>query len=161
MELKQFESSMIREVVGLFEETILTINRRDYSEEQVKAWANNNQTSGEWVDCLENSFTYVAMIDDKIVGFGNLTGDGLFDLLYVHKDHQAKGIGSAIIRKLEAEAKLHRMKSLSTDASTTAKPFFLSRGYDVFEEQIKWIDGISFINYKMIKQECDNNDQSN
>ncbi|ASN03557.1 GNAT family N-acetyltransferase [Virgibacillus necropolis] len=151
MELKRFEKNMINEVVTVFRETILTINRKDYSMEQVKVWANNSQTLDEWLDRFEKSTTYVAIINGVIVGFGNLTEDGWIDLLYVHKDHQAEGIASGIVNQLEKDAKLRMINRLSTDASITAKPFFLSHGYQTHKEQSKLIAGVSFTNYKMTK----------
>ncbi|WP_404450954.1 GNAT family N-acetyltransferase [Virgibacillus necropolis] len=151
MELKRFESRMIHDVATLFKETILTINRKDYSAEQVELWADNRQTLVEWVDHLQHSLTYVATIDGRIVGFGNLTEEGLIDLLYVHKDHQAQGIGSKIMEQLEFDARLHNILRLTTEASITAKPFFLSLGFQVQQEQNKLIAGVKFINYKMTK----------
>lgn len=151
MELKRFESRMIDDVVALYKETILTINRKDYSAEQVETWADNRQTVEEWVYRLQQSLTYVALMGEKIVGFGNLTKEGLIDLLYVHKDHQAEGIGSKIMEQLEINARLHNIVRLTTEASITAKPFFLSQAFHVQQEQTKVITGVKFINYKMTK----------
>lgn len=151
MELKRFEKNMVNEIVSLFRETVLTINVKDYSEDQVKAWAGNSQTMDEWADRLEKSLAYVGLMDEEIVGFGNLSDNGLIDLLFVHKNHQAEGIGSMIVNQLEADAVLHNINHLTTEASITAKAFFLAHGYQVQKEQSKFVAGVQFINYKMSK----------
>lgn len=152
MELKRFEKGMVDEVVSLFRETVLTVNRKDYSKEQVEEWAANSQTTEEWIARLDKSFTYVAYMKGDIVGFSNLTDDGLIDLLYVHKNHQGDGIGSKLIERLEAEAVALGISLLTVEASITARPFFLSQGYQVQREQSKLIAGVEFINYRMMKR---------
>ncbi|WP_172840458.1 GNAT family N-acetyltransferase [Virgibacillus phasianinus] len=152
MELKRFESNRINEVITLFRETILTVNTKDYSKEQVEEWANNRHTVDEWVNRLDTSLTYIALINDKIVGFGNMTDEGLVDLLYVHKNHQAEGIGSMLVTQLEADAKRQNFNCITTEASITAKPFFLSKGYFVHQKQLKLIAGTRLTNYKMVKE---------
>ncbi|WP_430789009.1 GNAT family N-acetyltransferase [Virgibacillus flavescens] len=152
MQLKRFEKSMVDEIVTLFRETVLRVNRKDYSKEQVKEWAANAQTTEEWVARLDRSLTYVAFMKGEMVGFSNLTEDGLIDLLYVHKSHQGEGVASNLIELLEAEAVTLGISLLTVEASITARPFFLSQGYEVQQDQSKLIAGVEFINYRMIKK---------
>lgn len=46
------------------------------------------------------------MIDNQIVGFGDMSYGGELDRLYVHKDYQGKNIASAIAKRLEEDAVL-------------------------------------------------------
>ncbi|WP_369809987.1 GNAT family N-acetyltransferase [Gracilibacillus caseinilyticus] len=66
-----------------------------------------------------------------MVGFADISFLGHLDRLYVHKDFQRKGIATALVDVLESEAKKLDLLTIDTDASITAKPFFLHRGYRV------------------------------
>ncbi len=55
-----------------------------------------------------------------IVGFGDIDKCGYLDRLYVHKDHQQKGIATAICDVLEQAV----TENIITHASITAKAVF-------------------------------------
>lgn len=68
--------------------------------------------------------------------------------LFVHKNHQHKGIASAICDNLESSV---TGKKIITHSSITAKPFFEKRGYRVIREQTVIRKGISLTNFIMEK----------
>jgi putative acetyltransferase len=152
LEIRKYEKRDTEAIIKLFKETIIKINRKDYSKDQVETWANSSATLEEWDNRLKNSITYVVVIDHKIVGFGNLTANGEIDLLYTHKNFQGQGIGAAIVEKLENDAKMNDLTEMTTEASITAKRFFESKGYVVLKQQIKKFKGTEFINYIMKKK---------
>ena len=131
----------------LIYETVRSINSRDYTEEQVKIWAPDPYIYSTY----EDSYAYVADLDGKILGFSNLTHEGYLHRFYVHKNFQNQGIGSRLLDAIETKAKILDLKQIHTEASVTAKPFFLAKGYLIKEEQIKTLRGMKFINYKMYK----------
>lgn len=85
---------------------------------------------------------------DTIIGFGNITDAGYLDMLFVHKDHQGKGIASAICSVLEENC---RAEMITVNASITAKPFFERRGYRVVREQQIERNGVILTNFAMEK----------
>ena len=40
MEIRKYQAEDLEEIVQLFYETIQTVNRKDYSQEQVEVWSN-------------------------------------------------------------------------------------------------------------------------
>ena len=92
--------------------------------------------------------TIVAVKDNRIVGFGDIDTTGYLDRLYVHKDYQNQGIATAICKELE---KVVDVDKITVYASVTAKPFFMSRGYEIRKEQQVIRGGISLTNYVMEK----------
>jgi len=82
---------------------------------------------------------------------GTLLWEGYLDRLYVHKDFQRCGVRGRLLKVLESKARGLLIYKINTEASITAKPFFLAKGYLVEEEQIKIIRNISFVNFKMSK----------
>jgi len=148
--IRRYRASDQSQVGQLFYDTVHTINRRDYTQEQVDASAPEACRSG-LSRSLENSHAYVAEINGQIVGFGDITSEGTLDRLYVHKDFQRRGIASKLLEALEAKARELHLTEIHTESSITAKPFFLAKGYQVKEEQVKMVKGVPFINFKMYK----------
>jgi putative acetyltransferase len=151
MDIRRFDARDSAAVLPLLKETIFSVNLRDYTKEQCEVWANSFSDIEALKERLEKSLTYIAEFDGRIVGFGNVNGFGEIDLLYVHKNFQRRGIASALLTKLEAEAKSYGLVELTTEASITARPFFESKGYQVEAEQIKIVRECEFINFRMKK----------
>lgn len=149
MKIREYQERDILEIIKLFYETVHTINVKDYTIEQVNAWASGKTDSNKWNRSFLENYTLVAEDDEVIVGFADMDKDGYLDRLFVHKDHQGRGIATALCDRLEA----HRAGSrFTTHASITAKPFFESRGYQVIKEQIILRNGVTLKNYVMEKR---------
>lgn len=149
MIIRKYKMSDCKSLADLFYNTVHTINAKDYTVRQLNAWATGNVDLEKWNESLSEHFTLVAVDDDIIVGFGDIDCTGYLDRLYVHKNYQRQGIASAICDKLE---KAFSVKKINTNASITAKPFFIHRGYRVIKEQQVIRAGVSLTNYVMEKQ---------
>ena len=111
------------------------------------AWASGTVDLEEWNRSFLRHHTIVAESGNEIVGFGDIDDTGYLDRLYVHKNHQGKGI-AAICGKLEEIA---GGKTISVHASITARPFFEHWGYRVIREQMVIRKGIPLTNFVMEK----------
>ena len=129
MELRRYWASDCDKMAELFYQTVYCVNARDYTKEQLDAWASGTVDLEEWNRSFLRHHTIVAECGNEIVVFGDIDDTGYLDRL---KDHQGKGIASAICRKLE---ELAGGKRISVHASSTARPFFEHRGYRVIREQ--------------------------
>ena len=147
MELRRYESSDCKEVAELFYNTVHIINAKDYTKEQLDVWATQEVDLEKWNQSLQGHYSVVAVDNEIIVGFGDIDKDGYLDRLYVHADYQRKGIATAICKQLEQAVE----GKITTHASITAKPFFEKRGYRVVKQQPVQRQGISLINYIMVK----------
>jgi putative acetyltransferase len=94
----------------------------------------------------------LAVIENVLVGFAELTLDGHVDCMYVHKDYQGKSVARSLLNELLQIAEERNYEVLSTEASITAKPFFEKHGFNVTQIKRKLYNGKEFTNYKMIKQ---------
>jgi len=150
--IRRYRRSDLDSIIELFHDTIHAINARDYSQEQLNAWAPKNINRNSWHERFSSSITYVAAENDIIVGFGNLTDDGWIDMLYTHKDHQRKGIASAILLKLMEDAKSSGFTTLHTEASIVAEPLFEAYGFRLEKELAKIYNGSFFKNFVMTKE---------
>lgn len=132
----------------LFYDTVHEVNIRDYTAEQVNAWADGNIDLAAWDKSFTEHYTVVAEENGVIVGFGDITEGGYLDRLYVHKDYQRKGVATAICDALESYPDTDE---LTVHASITAKPFFISRGYSVVKKQEVVRRGVVLTNFVMKK----------
>ena len=148
MRLRAYQASDCRELAELFYNTVHTINARDYSREQIDAWAPGQADLARWNRSLQEHFSVVAVDGGILVGFGDMDETGYLDRLYVHWQHQGQGIATAIWDRLEAATP----GNIVTHASITAKPFFEKRGYKAVGEQRVERRGVFLTNFVMIKQ---------
>ena len=148
IQLRAYQSSDCAQLAELFDQTVHTVNARDYTREQLDAWATGQVDLQAWDRSFREHRTIVATVDGMIVGFGDMDRMGYLDRLYVHKDYQRQGIASLICDALERSVSGRR---ITTHASITAKPFFLCRGYRVIKEQTVFRCGIAITNYVMEK----------
>lgn len=146
--IRKYMPSDCIHLTELFYQTVHSVNAKDYTDEQLNAWATGSVNLDIWNKSLSEHYTIVAVKDNTIVGFGDIDDSGYLDRLYVHKDYQNQGIATAICNELE---RISRIAKITTHASITAKPFFTSRGYKIVKEQRVIRNGILLTNYIMEK----------
>lgn len=148
MILRRYQSSDCETLSKIFYDTIHAINIKDYSQQQVDAWATGTVDLERWDRTMSQRCTFVAVEGDTIIGFGDMDDTGYLDRLFVHKDHQGVGVATAICDALEGNVRSDRYY---TQASITAKPFFEKRGYKVVKAQQIERRGVTLNNFVMEK----------
>lgn len=151
MTFREYKSSDCASMAKLFYDTVHTVNAKDYTNEQLDAWATGSVNLEGWNRSFLEHNTLIAEIDGTIVGFADMDNTGYLDRLFVHKDFQHKGIACALVTELERRARCDYLSYFETYASITAKPFFEKHGYVVEKENKAIRNGIELLNYKMIK----------
>ncbi|OIQ22532.1 MAG: GNAT family N-acetyltransferase [Flavobacterium sp. MedPE-SWcel] len=150
--LRNYKPEDITSIVTLFRGTVHMVNAKDYSQDQINAWAPEDIDVEKWKGKLLRHHTVVAECNGVICGFGDIDDTGYFDHLFVHKDYQGCGIATQIVAAIESYAKQEKFKVITVAVSITAKPFFLSKGYIVVKEQEVEYKGQKFINFSMKKE---------
>ena len=148
--IRPFKSSDLAEVIRLFKEAVAAINKRDYTPEQIAVWTDID--SNHWLKELEQNITFVAQIGSTIVGFADMSHEGYFDRMYVHKDYQGRWISLHLFKALEKAARELGLNKITTDCSITAKVPAQRIGFVVVKEQIVERKGTQFTNYHMEKK---------
>ena len=149
--VRDFASADIDSLLDLFRDSVRNVARKDYSEEQVLAWAPDDLDRPAWASKCASRQTFVAELDDTLAGFGDLEPDGHLDMMFVHSRFQRRGIASMLLEKIESSARRRHIARLYTEASITAKPFFEHRGFQMIAPQVVRKRGQEFINYRMEK----------
>ena len=135
----------------LFYDTVNEINSRDYSPEQIEAWAPDNMDAKRWSKSLAEKTVFVAEQGGEILGFAELEPDGHIDRFYCHSKHQSCGIGTSLMNEIENTARANEISRLYTEASITARPFFERRGFETLAERQVEIRGVALTNFAMQK----------
>jgi len=151
MEIRRYRPEDWNEVIKLLYDTVHSINSADYTEIQLDAWVPGDMNLPELQNRLLSTYSVVAEMDSIVVGFGNAASIGYLDCLYTHRDYQRIGVASLIADDIENYFYRNGIRSITTDASITAKPFFKNRGYTVISKQNVDCRGQSLINSKMQK----------
>lgn len=151
MYIRMYRRADCEAMAELFHNTVHTVNARDYTPEQLDAWAAGRPDIEKWDRSFREHYSVVAVEGDMIVGFGDVDKSGYLDRLFVHADYQGRGIASAICDRLEQQAD----GNITVHASVTAKPFFEKRGYETVREQQVEKGGVALTNYIMRKTVSD------
>ena len=142
----------ISELKELFRNTVLTVNIRDYTAEEVADWVFCGNRPGHWEDLLATLHFIVAVnMEGAIVGFTSIRSDGYLHSMFIHKDHQGKSIATALLQQIEAYAKEQGIREITSEVSRTARSFFECRGYTVEYEQKALCYRLRLTNYWMKK----------
>ena len=129
------------ELKQLFQNTVLAINRRDYSQAEVEDWASCGDNLANIKDMIKTHYFIVAVNQQsEIVGFSSITPQGYLHSMFVHKDFQGKGIAIMLLNEIEQYAITNGIMRITSEVSLTARPFFEKRGY-IVEEELLLISG--------------------
>lgn len=148
-EIRDYGPADAAETARLFYDTVHAVDAADYTAEQLAAWAPEVPDTAGWNASFSARCALVAVLDGRIVGFGDMTDDGYLDRLYVHRDFLRRGVATALCDRLEAHAK---GCAITVRASVTALPFFRGRGYATVARQQVERRGVLLTNYLMRKR---------
>ena len=95
--------------------------------------------------------TWIAETAGMMIGFSDLEPDGHVDCMYVHPDHQGRGVATRLLVEVESTAREQGLNRLYSEVSITARPFFECRGFRVIAPQIVTARGQKFLNFRMEK----------
>ena len=149
--LRPYRPSDVDALIALFRDSVRRVALRDYTPEQLRAWAPDAIDRERWVQRCAEHRTWVAEIDQSVVGFIELEAAGHIDMLYVDADHQLQGIARALLETAEAAARETRLVRLFAEASLTARGFFQRQGFVVIAAQTVRRADEDLANFRMEK----------
>jgi len=107
---------------------------KDYDADILDEWStvvSEERISNYLLNSFPNEITIVAVVYDKIAGFGSLAGNDELRAVYVASNSGGKSIGSALLQRLEEIAKDKGFTELKMDSSVTAEKFYAKHGYEI------------------------------
>ncbi|GAA5122508.1 GNAT family N-acetyltransferase [Luteolibacter yonseiensis] len=137
----------------IYHEAIHRLACRDYTEEQLAAWAGREADRGKWsrdwqARC-ERKRPFVKVLDDRVVGFMELDPDGHIDCTFVDPDHAGQGVMDEIMAEVKREALRLGLEKLYAEVSITARRFFERQGFVRVRDNTAVIGEIELANFIM------------
>ena len=149
--IRNYKESDVRALWDIRFRTIREVNIKDYSKEQVEAWAPASFDIKDWSEKLSRLSPFIAEIDGTIVGYADLQVDGLIDHFYCHYQYQGQGVGRALMEHLFKVGTSKGIYCYYSAVSITAKPFYEKFGFSVSREQLVEVRGQIFKNFLMTR----------
>ncbi len=123
-----------------------------YTKDQLDAWAPQAYDEQQWADKMSALRPFVAVVEDRVVGYADLQGSGHIDHFFVSGQSSGRGIGAALMGHIHQVASQRRISTLSAYVSLAAESFFSKHGFSVVRRQSVTVNGISMNNALMAKQ---------
>ena len=149
MILRDYAESDGPATLDVFRRAIRVTAARDYTPEQVAAWASDEIDTAGWDARRRGSRTRVAEVDGSVAGFTDVDERGYVDMMFVDPAFARRGVASALLEWAESTARELGAVELSTHASLTARPFFEAHGFSVVVEQRPVLRGVALTNFVM------------
>ncbi|MEZ8630866.1 GNAT family N-acetyltransferase [Vibrio lentus] len=151
VKIRNYQASDSKALWEIYFHTVRNINVRDYSQEQVEAWAPSDFDSELWQKCLHRIQPFVAELDCRVIGYTDLQPNGLIDHFFCHHEYQGKGVGRALMEHVFQIGSVRGVSRYFSEVSITARPFYEHLGFTVVNEQEVEMRGVKLTNYVMEK----------
>lgn len=151
MKIRLVKDTDYVEMASLQRATIRNVNSKDYPKDAIEVWL--KRTNAEKYKKNEDEVKrWVAVENDKVIGFCGHSFKCEISGLYVHKDYIGKGVGYKLLQKAEESLKKDGCKEISIMSTITAKDFYQRQGYKITKKGYHSIEGINSTVYFMEKK---------
>jgi len=149
MDIRPYQASDLEAMYHLFYETVHRINQKDYSKDQLDAWAPKNFDRAKWEKRFSNLKAYVACDEDECVGFISMNDQGYLDHFYLHHAYQGHLVASRLFKKILVYAKTLGVRKITSDVSKSALPIAKKVGFKLIKKQTIVKEAIKIENFKV------------
>lgn len=151
MQIRRFRMGDEPALFGVFFSAIHEIASRDYTQEQINAWAPADLDGALWDQHMRDLNPFVVQLHDEIVGYADVQPNGYIDHFFVSGFHPRQGIGRLLMERIHQEAASLGLRELTSNVSRTAQPFFAHHGFEVVAQQTPIRRGVAIPNASMRK----------
>lgn len=103
-----------------------------YTPEQIRAWCPADVDADAWAARRAAAWTVVAVDGaGRVLGFADLTADGVLDMLFVHPEAGGRGASRLLVGAVLAEARRRGLPRVDVRASRSARPVLEALGFTV------------------------------
>lgn len=127
---------------GVFESAIHEVAIRDYTQQQVDAWAPRAWDPALWAARMQGIAPFVVERDGAIVGYADVQPNGYIDHFFVSGSAGGQGVGRLLMRRIHERAAETGIAELSSEVSRTAQPFYRRFGFETVDQHSKLVRGV-------------------
>jgi putative acetyltransferase len=113
--------------------SIRNICRKDYSSEQINAWAGRKFRADLWCQTIDRDYVWVIDDGSAILGFGHFAvmSEEVGEVMGLYFTEQAlgQGLGKKMFQEMLSIARSNNLKKIILHATITAKTFYEQLGF--------------------------------
>jgi GNAT superfamily N-acetyltransferase len=151
MNLRQITIKDQIELKKVYFDSIQSLDEKIYNKEQKRAWSSQAWDNPNFDKSVIKGKGWLLSEKGIIIAFATRYPKNRIALFYCKGKFQRKGWGTKLLQKLENEAKIDGLKSLSTEASLISYRLFLKNEWRILRKEKVNINNIFFERYKMEK----------
>jgi putative acetyltransferase len=132
--IREMQPEDARRFLEIHHAAVRGLAARDYPASVVDVWARpiTDEAIARFLANRDREVRLIAEIDGEPVGIGAIVvHQSELRACYVAPDAARRGVGSAIVAKIEDIAREHGLDHLELESSITAEPFYAALGYEV------------------------------
>jgi putative acetyltransferase len=135
VQIRRYKPGEEQALFAVYYSAIHLTASRDYTPEQIQAWAPKGLDMNLWACRIRGIKPFVAESNGEVVGYADLQANGYIDHFFVSGTHARRGIGSLLMEHLLGEATALGLSELTSDVSRTAQPLYEKFGFVVVEQR--------------------------
>jgi putative acetyltransferase len=137
-------------ILHVFQSSITDISDSKYNQLQKEAWIQKGlSNNSKWIKAISEQYFLVVLGSNEVIAFSSLLNSNYIYYLYVLPAYQRKGIAKKMYKEMLDCSLKAQVKTISTDSSEAALPFFLKQGFKVVEKRIFKTNRVLMHNYLM------------
>lgn len=153
MHIRPFQADDVDRVVELHRAAVEDVCSADYTADQIAAWTDTSTEESLETAQRDEIHRFVAVEDDTVIGFGEYNADeAKITGLYVAPDRMGSGAGTALLERVEEDARQQGIDVLECFSTVTARTFYEQHGYTVVEQTMYEMGDVELSAYHMRKQ---------
>lgn len=105
-------------------------------EEAIDVFLEGLTSTQLYIDFLQGRYPlFCAYKGRKVIGMLAMRNDSHISLLFVRREFQGMGIGTGLLEHCKACCRKKGVSALTVNAIETGIPFYITNGFEVFEEE--------------------------
>jgi GNAT superfamily N-acetyltransferase len=128
--IRNFADNDIAVVRNVVARSIYELCAGSYSKQELDAWFHQYPADAIYINWIETRLLLVAVADNQVVGFAQFHPErAIIEAMHVLPEFTRRGIGTRLVKTLEAQASQRGLNTVDVEASTNAEQFYLQCGY--------------------------------
>jgi putative acetyltransferase len=151
MQIRRFLEGDAPALYQVYFSAVHGIASRDYTPEQVHAWAPVACDVEPWAARMRAIQPFVVERQGRILGYADIEPSGFINHFFVSGQHPRQGVGRLLMERIHQQAYLLGLAELTAHVSATAEPFFAHFGFQVLARHKPVRRGVELHNASMRK----------
>lgn len=135
--IRRAKHSDAHDIITAHVRSIREICAKDYTPEQIEAWAGRKFKPELWCQAMDRDYVWVVELNSQVKGFGHLAimNENIGEVMGLYFTPELRGLkaGKKLFSEMVEEARKHGVKKLELHATLTAKTFYESLGFHQVE----------------------------